>query len=118
MLAAMEAKGVLAADLPAAKQKALQQAGALSGRGNLARAMDAIETVQAAVEALIIDADFVSHKVKRVNGMKKATLDAKAQQEIARLLQLVTRNYSDGRYREANRSLNDIAHLVERAGGR
>ena len=116
--AAMDGKGVLAADLLPAEQKALQQAGALQARGDLIKAMDAIDAVRAAVDALAVDAAFVSQKVKRINEMQKRSLDQKAQAQVAELLQSVTRSYSDGRYVEANRGLNNIALLIEKSSGR
>jgi hypothetical protein len=82
----------------------------------LGKALEAIDAVQSAVEAIAVDADFVSQKVKRVNAMKTSTLDSKTQQEVGKLLQNVTRAYSDGRYLVANRSLNSIAHLIGKGG--
>lgn len=115
LMSSMDAKGVLVADLPPAKQGLIREASTARGAGELGRAMDVIEQAQAAVEALSIDGDFVSRKASRVNGLqKKGGIDTRAREEVARLLQDVTRAYSDGHYVEANRVLNNIVQLTEK----
>ena len=113
--AALEAKGVLAADLPPAKQKLVQDAGTSRAAGDLAKAINAIEAAQAAVDQVTVDGDFISEKVKRVNAMtQKKAPDPKKRDQVAKLLQEVTRSYSDGRFAEANRALNNIVLLLEK----
>jgi hypothetical protein len=113
LLAMMDAKGVLASDLPAAKQKALRD-GARMEKGELAQAMEAVEQVEAAVTAISIDGSFVREKSNRVNGMQRQAKSAKAKEEVGALLQEVARAYSDGRNADANRALNNIVHLLEK----
>lgn len=113
VLAAMDSKGVLAADLPAGKQKALREAAGFQ-KGDLAQAMQAVEQVEAAVEAIAIDGPFVSGKAKRVDALQRQSKNAKAREEVSRLLHEMARAYSDGRYAEANRALNNIVHLLEK----
>jgi hypothetical protein len=118
LLAAMEAKGVLASDLPAAKQKKLAEA-AQYRSGDLSNAMGAVEATGAAVESLAIDGEFVTRKAKWVNRLQeKSSADAKTREEVSRLLKEVTQAFSDGRYSEANRSLNNIVSLFEKGATR
>lgn len=117
LLGAMEAKGLLAADLAPGRQRALQEAAGFRGGGDLAKAMAAIESLDAAVGALAVDGDFVSRKVERVNAMHSAvqkSIDAKMREEVGKRLQEVARAYSDGRYGEANRALNAIVLMLDR----
>lgn len=113
LLNAMAAKGILASDLPPAKQKALKDAANFS-KGELAASQDAIEQVASAVNAIAIDGPFVSEKTNRVSALQRASKNAKAKEEVSRLLGEVTRAYSDGRYAEANRGLNNIVHALEK----
>lgn len=116
LLSAMEQKGVLPADLPPARQKDLAEAVGFRAGGDLARSMNAIEAVEAAVGALSVDGEFVARKVERVNALQRRG-DAKAREEVGKLLQEVARAYSDGRYGEANRALNRIILSIDRPRG-
>ncbi len=112
----MEQKGVLPADLPAARQKELFEAAGFRAGGELTRSMSAIESVETAVGALAIDGDFVTRKVERVNALQRSG-SFKAREDVGQLLQEVTRAYSDGRYGDANRALNRIILSIERPRG-
>jgi len=113
LLGAMDAKGLLATDLPAGKQKALREAANFQ-KGDLAQALEFVEQVDAAVGAIAIDGPFVSEKAKRVDALQRQSKKTGAKDEVTRLLQEMTRAYSDGRYNEANRALNNIVHLLEK----
>jgi hypothetical protein len=113
---AIEVKGVVAADLPPSKQRLISEASGARASGDLGKAMDAIEQAAGAVDAVTVDGDFISRKVRRVNGLqKKGRVDVKVREEVAHLLQDVTRAYSDGRFLEANRVLNNIELLTQKA---
>jgi hypothetical protein len=113
---AMERKGVVAADLAPAQQKALLDAASHRGGGDLARSMAAIESLEASVGALSVDGEFVARKVQRVDALARGA-DAKVRGDVGRLLQEVARAYSDGRYSEANRALNKLILLLDRPRG-
>jgi hypothetical protein len=116
LVLAMEQRGVVAADLAPAQQKALLDAAGFRGGGDLARSMAAIESLEASVGALSIDGEFVARKVQRVDALARSG-DAKGREDVGRLLQEVARAYSDGRYSEANRALNRIILLLDRPRG-
>ncbi len=113
VLGAMASKGLLASDLPAAKQKALRDAANFQ-KGDLAQALESVEQVEAAVNGISIDGAFVSEKAKRVDALQRQVRKPGVKDEVNRLLQDMTRAYSDGRYAEANRALNNIVHLLEK----
>ncbi len=117
LLGAMEAKGILTADLAPARQRALQEAAGFRNGGDLGKAMAAIEALEAAVGALAVDGEFVSRKVDRVNAMHSALengRDAPMRDEVGKRLEEVARAYSDGRFGEANRALNAIVLMLDR----
>ncbi len=115
LTSSMETKGVLLADLPPAKQKLVQDAGAARAGGDLAKAIDAIEAAQSAVDQVAIDGDFIADKVKRVNAVtQKKASDPKKKEQVSKLLPEITRAYSDGRFVEANRALNNLLMLLEK----
>lgn len=113
LLAAMEAKGVLALDLSPSRQRALKEAAAFQ-RGDLAQAMEAIDQVEFGVRAITIDSAFVAEKARRVDALAHQSDGGTTMDPVARLLQEATRAYSDGRFREANQALNEIIHLLEK----
>ena len=113
LLALMDSKGVLASDLPAGKQKALKDAANFQ-KGDLAQAMAAVDQVEAAVNAIAVDGPFVSEKAKRVDALQRSSKNARAKEEVNRLLQEMARAYSDGHYHDANRALNNIVHLLQK----
>ncbi|MGC4114144.1 MAG: hypothetical protein QM765_05870 [Myxococcales bacterium] len=113
LLAAMTSKGVLASDLPPAKQKALSNAASFN-KGELAAAQDAIEQVQATVDMIVIDGAFVTEKSKRVDALQRANKSGKAKDELSKLVPEMARAYSDGRWTDANRVMNNIVHLLEK----
>jgi len=108
LLGAMDRKGILPDDLPASRQKAFKAASSQRSK-DPARAMDGIESVQTAVDNLVIDDDFIQAKSKRINQLAAGK---KATGEIAELLRQASRSATDGRYQEANRALNNIVSII------
>jgi lipopolysaccharide biosynthesis protein len=114
-LARMRQKGLLWADLPAEVSGVQTQVTRAIKKGELARAADLVEQLDAAINAVQIDADFIDRKFKWLNEIKKNRPPAAAQAEnVKSLLRRVTQLVGDGQFAAANQELNRIHALLVR----
>ncbi len=115
VLARMRQKGLLWADLPAEVSGAQAQVTRALKKNELARAADLVEQLDAAVNAIQVDADFIDRKFKWLNELKKTRPPAAADAETVKtLLRRVTQLVGDGQFAAANQELNRIHALLSR----
>jgi hypothetical protein len=110
----MEAKGLLAADLPADAARLDDQIYAAMRAGEYDRAFDLTDQLGRAVAAVQVDQAFLDSKMRRVAALRsRKQLAAQAASEIDTLLQEVTSLAADGQYGTANRRVNRIAAILQ-----
>jgi hypothetical protein len=110
----MEAKGLLAADLPADAARLDDQVYAAMRAGEYDRAVDLTDQLGRAVAAVQVDGAFLDSKMRRVAALRtRKQVAAQAASEIDALLQEVTSLAADGQYGTANRRVNRIAALLQ-----
>lgn len=114
-LARMRQKGLLWADLPAEVSGAQSQVTRALKKGEIARAADLVEQLDAAVNSIQVDADFIDRKFKWLNELKRTRPPAAADAETVKtLLRRVTQLVGDGQFAAANQELNRIHALLSR----
>jgi hypothetical protein len=117
LLEELEARGILIADLPQADQPLNAEVWGARRLGDLSRASDLLAELQKAVRAVKVDLKFVEAKMTRLQGRRAEVTVSEAQKrEFERLLREVTGDYTDGRYEQANKGLNKIAHILDESG--
>ncbi len=110
---AMHSRGILMADLPPDVAALDRRVVNLSRSGRLEEALDAAESFGEAVEAIEIDEAFVQSKMPRLaraRGSKE--LSREQVREVDDLLAEATSAFIDGRYSDANASLNGISAIL------
>ena len=109
--AKMDAKGILADDLPPGERD-LEGSGrqAIEGK-DYAAATDALMRLEGVVDSIDVNQAFVQAKMTRINKMyqgKMDSLDEARRKKVLGLLEEVSDSFSDGRYDRANKKINQI----------
>ncbi len=115
--AAMETKGVLAADLPPTIREQEQQAKSAMSAGDFDTAEQAYNTLKTNVDAIKVDYAFVHGKFSRITKQypkeKIDQLGEAKRKQVSTLLEEVSDSVSDGRYDRANKKINQLYKLLE-----
>lgn len=112
-LRTMEARGVLAVDLPLGVDRLMTETRHAVARGDFGAARSAAEALVAAVRAIAVDRVFVGAKMGRLSQAirnRPPRGDGKARAE--ELFRQATTYYGDGQFAAANRQLNRIYALL------
>ena len=113
----LDARGILVVDLAAEDQPLNAEIWAARRLGDFARAGDLVADLGKALRSLKIDRTFVEAKMVRLQAVRAQAKIGEAQKrDVERLLHEVTSAYSDGRYEQANRGLNQIARILDASG--
>jgi hypothetical protein len=114
LLAELDSRGVLVSDLPPEAQPLNSQIYTARRQGDFTRAWDLLRDLSATVAKFKIDQRFVEQKIGRLQGARAAAkLSEPQRQEVEKLLRDVTAAFSDGKYDQANKSLNRIAAILD-----
>ncbi len=119
LLLVMSAKGILIRDAPTEIQHKLAAA-MKSKKSEPARALAAVEALQDWVQSIPLDSRFLTEKNRRLAPLadkiakSSNATDARSREDVIRFRREYTQAYSDGRYIEANRVLNNISAIVEK----
>jgi len=113
--AKMDAKGVLADDLPPGERD-LEGSGkqAIEAK-DYAAATDALTRLEGVVDSIDVNQAFVQAKMTRINKMyqgKMDSLDEGRRKRVLGLLEEVSDSFSDGRYDRANKKINQIYNVL------
>jgi hypothetical protein len=110
----MLSKGILWSDLPGHAQGLNGEIWNARRANDWNRAGEMVAKLIAAVDAVKVDGNFISEKIKRVTASSSIErLDAKRKDQVDRLLREVELKFGDGRFSEANRDINRIVQLLE-----
>jgi hypothetical protein len=108
-LKAMGAKGILTADLPPGVDRLVREIRHAVAKKEYTRAKFAADQLLATVRKMHIDRAFIGAKIGRLSAAIKRTPPSGANRAaVDRLFQEATAAYGDGRFRAANRKLNQI----------
>lgn len=112
-LRTMEARGVLAVDLPAGVDRLMTETRHAVARGDFGAARQAAEQLVAAVRAVAVDRAFVGAKMARLSQAIRARPPrGKGQTQAEELFRQAATYYGDGQFAAANRQLNRIYALL------
>jgi hypothetical protein len=114
-LAKMRKRGILPGDLPLENSGLIKEIAGVSKEGDYDRMMDLSMQLEAIVQNISVDAEFIDRKFQRLaqlNSEKKPS--GKDKQTVSNLLRKATQLYSDGKLVLANREMNKIFALLAR----
>jgi hypothetical protein len=106
-LNAMQAKGILTADLPAGTDRLVTEARHSVSSKDYTRGKYAADQLLATVRAMKIDRTFIGAKISRLSAAIR-TNPPREKAKVNTLFQQATAAYGDGRFGEANKLLNRI----------
>jgi hypothetical protein len=112
----MDAKGILAADLPPTARDQQVNANKAIAAKDFDTALAALTELDQVVSNIKVDHAFVQAKFHRINkdyDAKMKGLDEKRKAKVLGLLDEVSDAFSDGRYDRANRKINQIHDALE-----
>lgn len=112
----MSKRGILRSDLPAAVQGLESEATRAMAGGDYGKARFAASQLVTSVESIRIDKGFIQAKITRLNRrIKGQSLGGSKRKDVDDLFRKATADYGDGKFAQANRSLNQIYTLLGRA---
>jgi len=112
-LQAMSSKGILAADLPPGVDRLLTEIRHSVSKREYTRAKYAADQLLSTVRTMHVDRSFIGAKIGRLStAIRRRPPKGGSQTMVNKLFQEATASYGDGRFIEANRTLNKIYSLL------